>query len=163
MTDKELRKLSRNDLLQMLVEQGKELRTLKEKYAEAEAALQDRSIQIEKAGSIAEAALQLNGVFEAAQAACQQYSENIAQLSQRQEAICAQREAESRAKAKGIVEEAEQQAALLEQKTKEQCAELLQTAQTQAQSYWDEVSTRLQAFMQEHSEIKDLLLNTKNS
>ena len=36
-------------------------------------------IAIEKAGSLAEAALQLNSVFEAAQNACAQYTQNIQQ------------------------------------------------------------------------------------
>ena len=39
--------------------------------------LASRQIRLEQAGSIAEAALKLNGVFEAAQAACNQYLENI--------------------------------------------------------------------------------------
>lgn len=87
MTDKEVRKLSRKDLLQILVEQGKEIRELKRKLAEAEAALSDRQLTIDHAGSIAEAALQLNGVFAAAQAACDQYTENIRAMQQRQEQV----------------------------------------------------------------------------
>ena len=94
MTDKELQKLSRRDLLCMLIEQSKELQALREEYNEARTALQDRTIRLEKAGSIAEASLQLNGVFEAAQAACRQYTESIAELSRRQEEICAESYAE---------------------------------------------------------------------
>ena len=45
------------------------------------------------------AALQVNGVFEAAQAASQQYIENIRSLNDRQASICAQRDADSRAEA----------------------------------------------------------------
>ena len=77
MTDKELRRLSRKDLLELLIAQGRELDTLKAELEDARAALHDRQIRIDNAGSIAEAALQLNGVFEAAQAAAQQYLENI--------------------------------------------------------------------------------------
>ena len=46
---------------------------------------------IDDAGSIAEAALQVNGVFEAAQKACEQYIDNIKNLSKRQEVICDQK------------------------------------------------------------------------
>lgn len=70
MTENELRKLSRSDLLQMLLDQSKELEAVKQKFAAAEAALRDKQIIIDEAGSIAEASLQLNGVFAAAQAAC---------------------------------------------------------------------------------------------
>ena len=39
MTENELRKLSRSNLLQMLLDQSKELEALKQKFAAAEAAL----------------------------------------------------------------------------------------------------------------------------
>ena len=84
MTEKELRRLSRAELLEMLISQSIELQNCREKLAEAEAALQNRSIAIDKAGSIAEASLMLSGVFDAAQLACQQYTDNIRQLSERQ-------------------------------------------------------------------------------
>lgn len=77
MTNEELRKLNRKDLLKLLVRQGRECDSLRARLEEAEAALEDRRIRIEKSGSLAEAALQINGVFEAAQAAAQQYLENI--------------------------------------------------------------------------------------
>ena len=77
MTDKELRRLTRADLLEMLAAQGREKRRLEEELAEARERLADRGIQIKEAGSIAEAALRLSGVFEAAQAAADQYLENV--------------------------------------------------------------------------------------
>lgn len=77
MTDKELRKLNRAQLLEMLIEQSKEVASLKEQLKEANKKLENRQIMIENSGSIAEAALRLNGVFEAAQNAAEQYLENI--------------------------------------------------------------------------------------
>lgn len=99
MTEKELKRLSRVELLEMLVEISKESENLKSKLIETEekhrkevAALKsdyeakldaqqkqldDRRIAIANAGSIAEACMKINGVFEAAQAAAEQYLENI--------------------------------------------------------------------------------------
>lgn len=77
MTDKELKKLSRADLLELLLEESRENERLREKLRIASEKLKDRTIQIREAGSIAEAALRLNGVFEAAEAAAQQYVENV--------------------------------------------------------------------------------------
>ena len=77
MTDKELRKLRRGELLEMLLEQTKENETLKNRIADLEAQIATREIVIKESGSIAEAALKLNGVFEAAQQAAEQYLENI--------------------------------------------------------------------------------------
>ncbi len=77
MTDKELKKLKRAQLLEMLIEQSKEVASLKKQLQEANEKLENRQIIIENSGSIAEAALHLNGVFEAAQNAAEQYLENI--------------------------------------------------------------------------------------
>lgn len=81
MNENELRKLKRVDLLELLISQGRENEELRRKLAEAEQKLADRQIKTDEAGSIAEAALRLNGVFEAAQAAADQYLENIKRLS----------------------------------------------------------------------------------
>jgi len=81
LTDKELRKLSRIDLLELLLEKSRENEKLKEELEQVKAQLADRKINIEKAGSIAEAALALNGVFQAAQAAADQYLENLRRIS----------------------------------------------------------------------------------
>lgn len=80
MNENELRKLKRVDLLELLISQGRENEELRHKLAEAEQKLADRQIKTDEAGSIAEAALKLNGVFEAAQAAADQYLENIKRL-----------------------------------------------------------------------------------
>ena len=105
MTEKELRRLSRADLLEMLIDQSVELEETKKKLAAAEEALASRVIEINSAGSIAEAALRLNGVFEAAQAACDQYVRNISLLNERSEMICRRMEQESREKADRLLEE----------------------------------------------------------
>ena len=82
MTEKEFRKLSRLELLEILTEQSRRIEELSQKLEEAEKKLQSRKLQIEKAGSIAEASLQLNRVFEAAQAAADQYLENVRYINE---------------------------------------------------------------------------------
>ena len=81
MTDKELKKLSRAELLELLLIQTKEVDRLQKELDETKAKLEDKTIKIDNAGSIAEAALKLNGVFEAAQKAAQQYIDNMKRLS----------------------------------------------------------------------------------
>lgn len=77
MTEKELRRLSRTDLLEMLLEQSKEVQRLQQELEETKQKLKDRRLMEKEAGSIAEAALRINKVFEAAQQAADQYLENI--------------------------------------------------------------------------------------
>ncbi len=88
MTDKELKRLKRAELLEMLIAQMEENEKLKESLEKAQKALSDRRIIIDQAGSIADAAMRLNGVFDAAQAAAEQYLENIQRLNEEQEAVC---------------------------------------------------------------------------
>ena len=77
MTDKELRRLSRMELIDIIFE-------LQQRYEESLAesqrlkeALDERVLHMEQAGSLAEAALRINGVFEAAQAAADQYVQSL--------------------------------------------------------------------------------------
>ena len=77
MTDKELRKLKRGELLEMLLEQSRENEELKKQLYDMQKKLENRDIILKESGSIAEAALKLNGVFEAAEKAAEQYLENI--------------------------------------------------------------------------------------
>ena len=70
MTTRELRRLSRRKLLQLLIDQMEENKQLHRQ-------LQERDLVYEKAGTLAEAALQLGGVFEAADRAAQIYMEHI--------------------------------------------------------------------------------------
>lgn len=77
MTDKELKRLSRAELLEMLLEQTRRAEALQAQLDQKNEELKQREIMIEKSGSIAEAALKLNGVFEAAQKAADQYLENV--------------------------------------------------------------------------------------
>lgn len=77
MTDKELHRLSRKELLEMLLAQIQENEKLKEELRRAQRQLSDRRLLQENAGSMAEAAMRLNAVFEAADRAAQQYLENV--------------------------------------------------------------------------------------
>ena len=67
---------------EMLIEQMNENEELKQKLDRAESELKDRNIMIENAGSLAEAALKLNDVFEAADRAAQQYLENVRRMAE---------------------------------------------------------------------------------
>lgn len=77
MNEKELKRLRRSDLMELLLELSKENQELREQLQQAEAKLQERRIMIDESGSLAEAVLKLNRIFEDAQAACEQYEENI--------------------------------------------------------------------------------------
>ena len=80
-SEKELRRLSRRELLELLVEQGQELEQVREERDRLKTELENREIKIANAGSIAEAALSLSGIFEAAQKAADEYLTNVRQAA----------------------------------------------------------------------------------
>ena len=69
MADIKLKKASREQLVGLLSAERKKNADLNERIASLEKELEDKKIRIENSGSIAEASLSLNGVFEAAEAA----------------------------------------------------------------------------------------------
>ncbi|MBE7066479.1 MAG: DNA repair protein [Ruminococcaceae bacterium] len=80
MKKNELQKLNRKQLLELLLKQTQRADELERRLEETEKKLQERLLKESQAGSIAEAALKVNCVFEAAQAAADQYLENIKRL-----------------------------------------------------------------------------------
>jgi hypothetical protein len=77
MTEKELLKLKKSELLEIMLAQSKEIDSLREQLAKAKAKLKDKKIAIDESGSIAEASLRLTKIFEEAQKAADLYVENI--------------------------------------------------------------------------------------
>lgn len=75
MTEKELRKLNRYQLLEVMMMQTERISKLETELQATRAQLEDRTIRLAQLGSVAEAALQLGGVFEAAQQAADLYLE----------------------------------------------------------------------------------------
>lgn len=81
---KELRKLKKTELLQIMLRQGEEIDALRARIeelegevAEKEAALEKHEFEIEKFGSIAEASLQVTDIFQEAEKAARIYLDNL--------------------------------------------------------------------------------------
>ena len=85
MNKKDMKRLGRRDLLEMLLDLTKENEQLRKINKQLEAVIEDRTITQLEAGTLAEAALRLNGVFQAAQDACDQYTYNMQLRCQRME------------------------------------------------------------------------------
>ena len=130
MTDRELRHMSRSELLQMLIMQIKENKVLSERLAAAEAELNSRQIAINNAGSLAEAALSLNHVFDAAESAAQQYIENIKRISDQQDVICQNIQKKAEEIAAQIIHEAQ---------------EYNKQAHAEADSYWRRIVAKAES------------------
>ena len=77
MTEKELKKLNRYQLLELIIIQSEQIQELQNQLQQAQEQIDAQNIRIAEAGSIAEASLQLSGIFEAAQSAADIYLENV--------------------------------------------------------------------------------------
>ena len=81
MTEKQLKKLSRKELLELLLVQTSRADELEAQLNEAREQLKKREILEMEAGTMAEAAMKINGVFEAVDAAAAQYLQNIKRIN----------------------------------------------------------------------------------
>lgn len=77
MDGKDLRKLGRKQLLEILLAQVKRIESLEQELEKKNNTLSSMKLNIKESGSIAEASLKLSGIFEAAQKACEDYQKNI--------------------------------------------------------------------------------------
>lgn len=146
MTDKELQRLNRSELLELLIKQTEENEKLKIRLEQAEAQLRDRKIEIDKAGSIAEAALALNGIFEAAQNTAQQYLENIQLLNNRQESICRDMQTNAEKQAEEIINNAQKYS---------------KRAHDEADSYWKGIIAKAAALLRDQDILREAVESAK--
>ena len=77
MTDKELRKLKRADLLEIMLAQSREIDALRKENVELRERLDERIFDLEEVGSIAEASLAVTNIFKEAEKAAAVYLENV--------------------------------------------------------------------------------------
>lgn len=150
MTDKEVRKLRKKTLIEMLLNLTQEKEALVEEIWELRKKLNDREIRLENAGTIAEASFELNGVLNAAQKAAEQYLDNVKALSERKEKSfrteCEELEAATKARCEQI-----------ERETEEKCRLRMEETDREIEAKWDDLAKRLEEFYQSHLGLKDLL------
>ena len=77
MTDKEFKRLNRSQLIDIIYQLQLNEEKLMDENKKLKEALEDKRIRMEKAGSIAEAAIEINNVMQAAQSAADQYLKEI--------------------------------------------------------------------------------------
>ena len=101
MTDKEFKRLSRYQLIDIIYQLQLQIDKLNEEKQELESELKDKRLRLSNAGNIADAALEINDCFRSAQNAAAQYLNEIKAIREETEAerqrILAQVQAEAEA------------------------------------------------------------------
>lgn len=77
MTDKEFKRLSRAQLIEIIYQLQLQIDKLNEEKQALENKLEDKRLRLQSAGNIAEAALEINDCFRSAQNAAEQYLNEI--------------------------------------------------------------------------------------
>ena len=81
MQENDLHKLGKTDLLTLIYKQEKQIKQLTKEVEELKQQLDDRTIKMKEAGSIAEASLKINKIFEVAQQAADEYLKSIKEVN----------------------------------------------------------------------------------
>ena len=132
MTEKELKKLNRYQLLELIILQTQQIDSLKDQLRQTQEQLDAQQIRVSQAGSIAEAALQLNDIFETAQSTADLYLQRVKQRDDQIDEI------ESAARQKLC--DAESQAARILDNAKRHADDILQLARKQSADILEQAS-----------------------
>ena len=109
MISKELKKLNRRELVDIIYQLKKNEEQLNEKIASLEADLQDKRIHLSVAGSIAEAATDITGIFSVAQSTADLYLNEIVSMKEDTVRECAKMIEEAQKKVESIMSEGKTQ------------------------------------------------------
>lgn len=121
MTEVELKRMSRGNLIEIIYQYQSREQKYAQKIEELTKQVEDRRIKLEKTGSIAEAAMSLNHVFETAQAAADQYLAEIHEMNIHKEAEVQKILSEARAEAEAIRQKAQNEYDATLEKAKAEC------------------------------------------
>ena len=158
MTDKELKHLSRAELIDIIYELQKQSNEKDAQMKKMQTALDERTIRMTKAGSIAEAAISVNSVFEAAQAAADQYLDSIRAA----EALNAVKQAEAEQQQQKMLEEANRKADETILLAKGQAQKIVEDAEAQAEAKWAVFEQKANTLIQTNAELQALLQRGKS-
>lgn len=145
MNEKDLKNIKRIELLEMLVESNRRIEELEAELALANEKLEEKELKISDAGNIAEASLALNGVFESAQAAAQQYLDSLKYRCENIEEICRQREEATKKRSEQILKE-----------VREKCKVMVDESKQAAEAYWQDSNDKLQKIIDAHEYLQGM-------
>ena len=109
MVSKELKKLSRRELVDIIYQLKQNEEQMQAELAAAQEALQDKRMRLSMVGSIAEAAVSVSNIFNSAQTAADLYLQEIACMKQDAETECARMINEAKQKSAEIMAECQKQ------------------------------------------------------
>lgn len=145
--ENDLKKLKRLELVDVIDRLQEELEQAKQENAELKSRLEARTLDVANAGSLAEAALELNRVFEAAQAAADQYLENIKEQQAGAKERAEEELAQAREQAEKMRRMAGADAVQITSQAKREAEQILQKAREDASRMASDVLSMIENFV----------------
>lgn len=139
MTEKEIKRLNRQDLLILLGDQTERANQLEARLRKAEEMLLERKLIQEECGTMAEAALKLNNIFRDADEAAGQYLAEIRAMKEKQDTLFAEVEAAAHKKREELLSSAEEESRI----RREEAELFIQNAREQAKQMIAEAEQRV--------------------
>lgn len=157
MPDKELKRLSRAELIDIIYELQKINEEEKLQNQKLKEKLEEKEIRIATFGSIAEAAVKVNGVLEAAQAAADQYLESIraANADSDIKLVAAEKRRSE------ILQDANQKAAEIIHSAEKKAEDIENETSKLYDKRWNEFQEKANEFVKVHSELSLLIKKEK--
>jgi len=146
MVDRDLRKLGRGELVEILYALKQENQALTDRCRELEEKLAAQEMTISEAGSIAEATVGLSGIFQQAQAAEDSYLDKIHRMN-----------AGTEEKAQAILSQAEAEAAEIRRNAEAECRTLRERTNKDIVEKRRELERRAKAVLDAHDELRALV------
>ena len=147
----DIRKLRRPQLVELVQNLQAEHEATKQELCSAQAKLQERAVAIGDSGTLAEAVCKINGVMEAADAAAEQFLENVRR-----------QHADAEEKDRQMLDETRARCTSMEEETRRRCESMISDAKEEAQAYWDEVYARLQQYCKASDALKEFTSSQEN-
>ena len=146
MTDKEFKRLSRAELIDVIYQLQLQVDELNGQKQKLEAAIADKRLRISAVGSIAEAALEINDCFRNAQNAANQYLSEIKAIREDAEERRAKLLGEARTEAEEILAKAKEEAEALLAKAREDAQTIVEDAKWSKGDYDLAIETILKEY-----------------
>ena len=164
----EIKKLGKKELRERLLAEQAKSAELSEEIEDLRERAEREDEAINEAGTLAEAALALSGIFSAADKAAGKYVDSVKRLNTRLEAVCAARDESSKRQAEETVTEARRRAEemlteAVERSKKmlsdaaKKSEELIAAAKKRADDYYAETKIKTDAYVKAQTELREAI------
>ncbi len=142
-----MRRMSRTELIEIIYALQQNERTLREEKDVLQKQLEEKVLRLEKAGSIAEAALSVNHIFEDAENAAQQYIDSL-KLSDA-DILAHQKSEKMLSEAQAHLQQIEDECQTMQERTQDACRSIQEQAQDECRSMREQAEKECQVMREQ--------------